>query len=852
MPNANALPRPKRSSLHTARQRRAALCEPLEARRLLTAAAISVYVDLNATTGLNNGSSWANAFTDLQPALTTAISGETIDVAQGTYYPTSGADRSVSFQLKSGVALYGGFEGAANPTAARNVTAYPTILSGDIGVAGNTSDDSNQVVQASGVDVTAILDGFTITAGNAGMFNMNASPTLANCTFTINAAGGGMTNDDSSPMLTDCTFTENTGGGMRNTSNSSPILTDCTFSGNTTYSGAGMYNGDSSPTLTNCTFSDNTASGGGGGMANENSSSPTLTACTFNLNTAARGGGIDDENTSSPTLVDCIFSEDSATNNSGGGMDNENTCSPTLTGCVFSANTANAGGGGMENDYSSSPTLTNCTFSGNSAIVSGGGLENLNGSSPTLANCILWGDSIRTGNNEVQDGIPGNSGLAYVTFSDVQDGFNGTGNINADPLFVNAGSGNLELQAGSPCVAAGNVAAVPMGVTTDPAGNPRIFNGKVDMGAYEFVVGTAPTFTNANSTTFTVGAAGSFSFTANGYPTKPALGETGSLPMGVTFHDNGDGTATLSGTPGANTGGVYVLMLSANNGVSPNGAQSFTLTVDQAPAITSANAESFQAGSANTFVIHATGFPTPALSKSGTLPNGVMFHDNGNGTATISGTPAVGVGGDYNLALTASNGVAPDAMQSFDFTVNAAPSFTSASSTAFAIGSASTFTVMASGFPAVSYNESGTLPSGVTFTDNGNGTATFAGTPAKGTKGTYTLTIKAKNGVKPNAKQVFTLSVGKTPAFTSVSAVTFKVGTASSFTISTNGFPLAALSESGILPVGITLQDNGNGTATLTGTPAKGSRGVYFLTLKAKNGIKPNATQTFTLTVVHG
>ncbi len=103
-----------------------------------------------------------------------------------------------------------------------------------------------------------------------------------------------------------------------------------------------------------------------------------------------------------------------------------------------------------------------------------------------------------------------------------------------------------------------------------------------------------------NSTTFTVGTAGSFTVTATGTPT-PTLTETGALPSGVTFVNNGNGTATLSGTPAAGTGGSYAITITANNGVGTPATQSLTLTVNQAPAITSANSTTFTVGTAGSF-----------------------------------------------------------------------------------------------------------------------------------------------------------------------------------------------------------------------------------------------------------
>src|SRR4029077_20570827 len=138
-------------------------------------------------------------------------------------------------------------------------------------------------------------------------------------------------------------------------------------------------------------------------------------------------------------------------------------------------------------------------------------------------------------------------------------------------------------------------------------------------------------------------------------------------------------------------------------------------TVNQAPAITSADTTSFTVGAAGTFTVTTTGFPNAALTESGALPSGVTFVDNGNGTATLAGTPAAGTGGTFALTITAANGVVPDATQNFTLTVNQAPAITSPAETAFAVGIASTFTVTTTGFPTSALSETGALPSGVTF-----------------------------------------------------------------------------------------------------------------------------------------
>jgi hypothetical protein len=330
------------------------------------------------------------------------------------------------------------------------------------------------------------------------------------------------------------------------------------------------------------------------------------------------------------------------------------------------------------------------------------------------------------------------------------------------------------------------------------------------------------------------------------------ISKTGILPTGVTFTDNSDGTASLAGTPAAGTGGTYPITITASNGVLPNATQTFTITVDQAPAITSANSTTFTVGSAGTFSVTTTGFPTGAsmaITKTGALHSSVTFTDNHNGTATLAGTPAAGTGGTYPITITASNGVSPDATQNFTLTVNQAPAITSASSTTFTVASSGTFTVTATGFPVMTLSETGFLPGGITFTDNGDGTASLTGTPAAGTDDIYPITITASNGVSPDATQNFTLIVNRAPAITSANSTTFTVNSAGTFTVTATGSPMVTLSETGSLPTGVTFADNHNRTASLTGTPAAGTDGTYSITITASNGVSPNATQDFTLTV---
>ncbi len=454
-----------------------------------------------AVTGAGDCNSWENACT-LQTALTDAVSGDEIWVMAGTHKP--GTSRESTFQLKSDVAVYGGFDGTETARDQRDRPPTSSFsaatLNGDDGPDwANNGENSYHVIMGE----TATLDGVTISGGNAnradpydcggGMYNINSvHPTLTHVTFSGN-------------------FANRRGGGMYNL-HSYPNLTRVVFSGNAAAEGGGMYSINSSPRLTDVTFSDNSAEDGGG-MYNESSSS-TLTNATFSGNSA---------------------------NLNGGGLYN-NSSSPALTNATFSGNSAIHDGGGVYN-LSGSPTLTNVTFSGNSADR-GGGICNAD-PGPVTRNSILWGNTDLLGvqvynahsdaaftDSVIQGGCPADSVCENV--------------ITADPLLGAFGDygGSTEtfpLRPGSPALDAAS-SSCP---ATDQRGIPRS-TPVCDIGAFESQ-GFALTITGGNhqsapaSTAFLQPLA--LTVTANN-PLEPVNGGR------VTFTGSSSGAST---NPAANT-----------------------------------------------------------------------------------------------------------------------------------------------------------------------------------------------------------------------------------------------------------------------------------------------------------
>lgn len=273
----------------------------------------------------NGGESWAEALGSVQEGLDVAGSlisegaccNVEVWVAVGTYTPTDTTDstdaRTATFQLLANVGLFGGFAGTELLRSDRNIAANVTVLSGDIGTPGDTSDNSYHVVMGA---TGATLDGFTVSGGNAngdsarnegwvrggGIYNSDAASTIRNCTFTQNNGSNGAAayNYRNSPSIANCTFTHNTGNNALFNHGSSAMIASSLFANN---SGAGIYSTDSGePTITNCTIVNNAGTGivnGCAGMYCNRTPQPDITNCIVWGN----GSGAADDQISDPIIV---------------------------------------------------------------------------------------------------------------------------------------------------------------------------------------------------------------------------------------------------------------------------------------------------------------------------------------------------------------------------------------------------------------------------------------------------------------------------------------------------------------------------------------------------------------------
>ena len=771
-----------------------------------------IYVKADAS-GANNGSSWTNAYTDLQSALNAASSGTQILVAKGTYKPsqqwdvstgnqTSGDTRRASFRIPDGVEVYGGFAGSeTNPTNqsildARNFSTNETILSGDfsnndnytvntnptsISITGNT-ENAYHVVYTRQVTNATLVDGFTITGGSAdgtndtsggawintasGLDNgspTSSSPTIRNIIFTQNFAsfGGGAFSNDATlnsicePSFTNCEFTQNQsprGGAFYNNASrasteifnaggrANPSFTNCDFHQNEgTTNGGAIYatsinNAAAVFSGTDCNFTQNSSAARGGAIyklattINELAITSNFIRCHFEKNQANEGGAIFNGTQTSDAsqgvdqrFEECTFFDNTAASRGGVFSNSANTGTKLriifVNGLFVRNSTTNANGeGGVTSNISTGVNPSdgtvksraecfyfNCTFTKNSSAIGDVLLnwETFGGSvNQQLRNCILWDNGAgvswyakwSTGFLAISNSLIDEASASVITSGNYTStnspNFNNTLIYGTDPAFTDPDNDDYTLSNVSPAINQGNNSNVS-GITIDLAGNARVQQSTVDIGAYESPY-TTPVFApeiNVRQNTTDINDEGSFNFSGSTFPSNQDVVFTiqntgnatlnitsitangdfsiqGATPSSIDVNDSETITVRMSGSSGGSKSGT----LTISNDDSDEGTYDISLsgTVAKANQTITFNSLPTKTFGDTNFNLSATG---------GGSGNTVTFVSSNTAVATISGNTVtiVGAGNTNITASQAGNGnynAASDVMQ--QLTVNKA------------------------------------------------------------------------------------------------------------------------------------------------------------------------------------
>lgn len=421
-----------------------------------------IYVSFNAV-GTSDGTSWINAFTSIHSAISVAIFGDSIWVASGIYKP-SATDRNISFNLKNGTHLFGGFAGTETSLSQRNPLLNITTLSGDIGTGGVNTDNTYHIITAYNLNFTTTIDGFRIMDGNAS---------------TGHPYGAGIDMDEAKLVVRNCSFLNNT----------------------TVADGAAIYQWNESLLVENCSFLYNRSSGSGAAIScNVGTTRIINSVFTGNESTAGGGGAI--ENSGEDLFIDrCVFSGNSCDASGAAVLSTGISHKDTIINSIFVGNVSYWGSVVEINITSNingdaSIAIINCTVAHNNSLCStssssyDAALSVNCGSSPEVVyNTIVWG-------NRSQGAVQGTASSNVFNCITDQSTLSSNGCLVTNPLFANPAASasqapfvlpayDYHLLSNSPAVDNGFSSYPWLPYTLDVDSVQRPYGIRTDIGAYE-------------------------------------------------------------------------------------------------------------------------------------------------------------------------------------------------------------------------------------------------------------------------------------------------------------------------------------------------------------------------------
>ena len=612
------------------------------------AAAAVFYVNVNSANPTPPYAAWGTAATRIQDAVDLSTNGDQILVTNGTY-------------SAGGRAVYGA---ATNRVAVDRPVVVESVNGPQVTIIQGVASPAGATVRGVYLADGAALIGFTVKSGGSrntgdwfneqsggGVWCQSTNAVVSNCILTLNYAYGG-------------------GGGVV-----SGTLNNCTLSGNNALEGGGAYDAN----LNNCVLSGNSATWGGGADYG------ALSNCNVSGNSArdpagqreGEGGGA-----YSCSAINCLVTGNYARVDGGG------AAYGGLVNCLVANNSSLQGGGASGAD------LVNCTIVGNSAPTDGGVGGGVGGGvlGGSAENSIIVSNSASFGGGDYDD-----STFSYCCSSSDPGG---DGNITSDPLFVDYAGGDYRLQFTSPCIDAGSNGFVT--TSTDLDGHPRIVNGVVDMGAYEyqhapwFLVSPASQIVLAGSnlslTVSVLGDPPAYQWWFNATPLadggRVAGAYSNSLTIALTVtNDTGSYWVTVSNSSGMATSAVAAVTVE------------LPVTITGQPAN-----RTVLAGSNASFTVAATGFAPPSYlwySNAVALTNGGRISGATSATLSISNVQT-NDSAAYQVILTNNYGSATSSVA--NLTVLAPVQILSQSgSQAVLLGGAATFAVAAIGTGPLNY-----------------------------------------------------------------------------------------------------------------------------------------------------